>query len=584
MLTSLRSCMPIALLAALVTLSACGGGGGGGSGGGGTGGGGTGTGGSAGSCGTAAASAAIPSGVYLAGEAGNSVPIIVPNGGQTNRANLVAFDPQNLNLQTVLANAGTYSNELGIEYGTYNSATQSLGQPYIGQMVFVQNGKFFKVDLRKGGAGLTPVQVSNETSADNLCSVRPYRLVDYVNPDNTTLLYSQPGPNGTCDNTAGSDDVWKIIKLGMSATTAPLAAKPLVVGLHNTSGAAVGWLAINGTSLTRYDDSFANPSPLTSITAGTDVFELTLHAGGVEKAMVDINNTLQIYDCATTVSPQPITSFNGVAIHGTATDESALYVAQTDATGSNIRRFGYDGSVPAAPLTNDPALPNLVGITTSANRVVYVVVSNPSPSRVQLKSVLKAGSNSMPTILSIQGAQDFAGTSGAVVAVTNNIYINVDVLGQVAGNTPFAIVRTDDGTGSPSETANARWLNLTFGTGGSSNPPNVSSISSFARLIRAENVTSTAPSGQPVVYNYSGATIKSCDPTTCTSFVTLGTMPGGTTTIDRLSFDRNATASLGQALQIVNTTTGAFKADLYFTNPTVDNTGNPVQRLTFNIP
>ena len=578
MLTSLHSCMPIALLAALVTLSACGSGGGG-SGGGGSGGGGPATGGSAGFCGTAAASAAIPSGVYLAGEVGNSVPIIVPNEGLTNRANLVAFDPQNLTLQTVLANAGTYSNELGIEYGTYNSGTQTLGQPYIGQMVFVQNGKFFKVDLRKGGAGLAPVQVSNETGADNLCSFRPYRLVDYVNPDNTTLLYSQPGPNGTCDNTSGSDDVWKVIKLGMSATTAPLAAKPLVVGLHNTSGAAVGWLAINGTSLTRYDDSFANPSPLTSITAGTDVFELTLHAGGVEKAMVNINKTLQIYDCATTVSPQPITSFNGVAIHGTATDESALYVAQTDATGSNIRRFGYDGSVPAAPLASDPALTNLVSITTSANRVVYVVVSG--PNRVQLKSALKTGSNSTPTILPIQGAQDFSGTSGAVVAVNNNIYFNVDILGQVAGNTPFAIVRTDDGSGSSSETQNARWLNLTFGTG-SSNPPNVSSISSLARLIRAENVTSTAPSGQPV-YNYSGATIKSCDPATCTSFVTLGTMPGGTT-IDRLSFDRNATASLGQALQIVNTTTGAFKADLYFTNPTVDNTGNPVQRLTFNIP
>ena len=578
MLTSLRSCMPIALLAALVTLSACGGGGGGGSGGGGTGGGGTGTGGSAGSCGTAAASAAIPSGVYLAGEAGNSVPIIVPNGGQTNRANLVAFDPQNLNLQTVLANAGTYSNELGIEYGTYNSATQSLGQPYIGQMVFVQNGKFFKVDLRKGGAGLTPVQVSNETSADNLCSVRPYRLVDYVNPDNTTLLYSQPGPNGTCDNTAGSDDVWKIIKLGMSATTAPLAAKPLVVGLHNTSGAAVGWLAINGTSLTRYDDSFANPSPLTSITAGTDVFELTLHAGGVEKAMVDINNTLQIYDCATTVSPQPITSFNGVAIHGTATDESALYVAQTDATGSNIRRFGYDGSVPAAPLTNDPALPNLVGITTSANRVVYVVVSN--PSRLQLKSVLKTGSNSTPTILKFQNAVDFSGTSGAVVAVNNNIYFNVDLLGPVSGNTPYAVVRSDDGTGSPSETAQARWLNLTFGTGGSSNPPNVSSISSFAHLIRAENVTSTASAGQQPVYNYSGATIKSCDPATCTSFVTLGTMPGGTI-IDRLSFDRNATASLGQALRSSVTLPGAFTADIYAVNP---NTAGSLTRITTNIP
>jgi hypothetical protein len=515
--------------------------------------------GSAGDCGTSSSQpTASATSVYLAGQSGTSVQTNVLGAGTINRADLAVFDPANPAAGIIspnIANAGTYAFETPIEYGVYDATTKTLLEPYIRFLVFAQNGKLFKVDLRKSAPSLAPTQVSNETGADQICTFGGKQLVDYTNPDNTVIPYLTAGADGLCGS---SDDVWKAIRLGMTATDAPLAARLPVTGLINSSGQAVGWLAINGSALTRYDENFQTPSILTNVSSGVGE-EISRGVGAVEKAVVSINNSLQLYSCATTTVPTPF-NLAGGSIAASAVDATAAYPAVTGGAGITIYRFPLDGSTPSIVTTDSSSL---LGLTASAARLLYVVSSGTGVG--QLKSVAKSGS--VPATLKVFGGLSFSGTIDELAAANNQVYYNFS---EAVTGIPHAGQQNDDGTtATPSEPANSRWLNLSLLT----EPPNLSSVSGLASLVRAENVVSA-----PTI-SYAGVILRSFDPATGSQIANLGTMPASA--FDIFAFDRNKDASLGQAIKSNVSILGAYTADIYSVDP---NTAGSLTRVTTNIP
>ena len=108
----------------------------------------------------------------------------------------------------------------------------SLGQPAGVEIYKGGDGHIYALDLTSTSQPL-PQQVSSEMAAtiDDTCSlsgvavtganydyVGVYFTADLQNPTNSSYIYRLPGPDGNCDT---GDDVFHMVKTGMSATSAP---------------------------------------------------------------------------------------------------------------------------------------------------------------------------------------------------------------------------------------------------------------------------------------------------------------------------------------------------------------------------
>ncbi|MES2353533.1 MAG: hypothetical protein V4568_03855 [Pseudomonadota bacterium] len=498
--------------------------------------------------------------VYLAGQAGSSVATnVIVDGVSTSiaQSDLVVFDPQAPSVRTVVvAQKGQYSNEVSIEYGSYDATSKILLEPYIRHLVFAQGGHFFGVILVNNGTMPTPVQISNESGASSLCSFNQKQLVDYTNADNTTIVYSRPGADNVCGT---SDDEWRAIRLGMGAADAPISAKQPLTGLINSSGAAVGWLAIEGNALKRYDINFQNATLLTTFSGSAE--ELSRAIGGFEQVIVRLGAGLYQYNANNGVlNPLFTLSFgasNNGTLQTTTRDSQAVYLAVGNPVDGTTRLY----RVPVAG--NNFAeiaseLNTVVSMETSANRLLYVL--EVGANLRQLKSVPKQG-GATPVTLPILGLQTFTGLNGVVAASGNKVYYNV----KRPNDSPVAGVIDDDGA-NVTDTDGARWLSIAF----SDTLHNVSSISALSRIIRADGVVSVVGS-----LNYAAVTISSFNPTTGALIANLGVMPA--ISIDYLSFDKNKNFSIGQAAK--SDGSGGYTADLFVVNP--DATG--ITRVTNNI-
>ena len=167
-----------------------------------------------------------------------------------------------------------------VDFTTGTSLSQAAGvEVYKGS-----DGHIYALDLASTS---TPVaqQLSTESAAttDDLCSFTGitagtgayynyagiFYSSDLQTPTNSSYVYRLPGPDGLCNT---SDDIFHMVKTGMSSSIAPVVATGMpVAAVHNTNGGLTGFVITNGANLVLVDSNFANPAVLGTFTAPINV-------------------------------------------------------------------------------------------------------------------------------------------------------------------------------------------------------------------------------------------------------------------------------------------------------------------------
>ena len=180
---------------------------------------------------------------------------------------------------------GSYAAKKQSLHGSIDFTTgTNLSQPAGIEVYKGSDGHIYELDLTSTS---TPVaqQLSTETAAtvDDTCSFTGttadtgafysyagiFFASDLQNPVNSSYVYRLPGPDGVC-NTA--DDVFHMVKTGMSASSAPIVATGMpVAAVHNSTGGITGFVIISGANLVLVDSNFANPATLGTFGAPINV-------------------------------------------------------------------------------------------------------------------------------------------------------------------------------------------------------------------------------------------------------------------------------------------------------------------------
>gem|GEM_PF-4252073 len=138
--------------------------------------------------------------------------------------------------------------------GKYDPKTFKISQFHMTTLIYSRSDALRRLDLAEPTAPVS-VQVSSESNASNICHESMVRGNDFVNQDNSRLVYRV----GDCETGA-----WHLVRLGMSPTTLPIVPPPaiskVVEGVYNAQTAALdGWIAVEGGTLKRFDPDFALP-------------------------------------------------------------------------------------------------------------------------------------------------------------------------------------------------------------------------------------------------------------------------------------------------------------------------------------
>jgi hypothetical protein len=378
--------------------------------------------------------------------------------------------------------------------GTYDAATKTFNDVHAHAIVYAKtDGKLYKASALKSSGTPTPTQISSE---NKVCGIEYYD-VDLVNPDNSGILYSTPGANATCGN---SDDVYKMVRLGMSATDAPVVA-PVILPvifknriaslIDGTTGAPSGWLVNDAGALKRCDASFA--------TCGTSLKSVTSVSndsyGWTNRVVLAIDHGWYVYDGDTmTLSTAIHTDLSGAtsSYFHHASDGDKFYFVASDAPKS-IYIVPVDGSAAATLLATDAD--DITYLRISANKLLYGTAT-------AIKAVAKTGGT---------GAALVSGNSYPVAISGNHVYYMT-----TNGPIPTAGVIDDDGN-NKSETANVAWIGLTYESIGIYDDNNRVPLQ---KIFRAEGYNALG-AGK----GYAGATLRSFNAASKAEVGVLGTVP-----------------------------------------------------------
>lgn len=410
-------------------------------------------------------------------------------------------------------------------------------------VIYGRGGSLFKVSALKNGGTPIPVQLSSESDIFSPCNNDLNDLgEDLANPDNSQFLYSLSGPDGNCNTT---DDVWKMVKVGMEPTDAPIPAREPVTSIVDiSSGTLTGWLAIDESTLKRYDANFENRVPITPFTDSID----EIGKGGVTSSgyniFLKVDNQLYAYNTGTGELSQPLHTFQSPDSYFNSLDGTNLYFVD----GNSIYKIPQDGSVPSIPLVAEGSPGNIVYLYSTDNRVIYVYSASEGD---ELKAMAKTGGEPSTLDKVTSGSLYIMDVAG------DRVYY--EVLKYPSPENPsrsIARVVREDGTLETS-VEDAYWVGETF----TAQTPGVDMKP--ARLIRVEGINGQSPSG---------GTLKSVDGATNTVVATLGTVDSDIN--EWILFSGFGKDLLGWG---VSSTDLQLQMDVFYLNTDTDNS---LRRLT----
>jgi len=384
-----------------------------------------------------------------------------------------------------------------IAYGSYDSTTKVITGGHDHYVVYAKGGKIYRVNAVKGQS-LTPAQVSSETGAATVCDTDPDS--DLMNVDNSIYFYKLPGTDGNCNT---SDDVEKMVTVGMSASTSPVTITPKKLIRYTTifdaNRSIVGFLVTDSGVLKKCN---LNLSTCSDLKTGVSNVSNIGNYPAQSKTYLEIDNGLYVYDAGANTLSSSLYTFTGTSINGNA-DSSAFYFADD----TKILKLPHNSSSVTTLITETSSINNY---RFTDNSLVYEVSQT-------LKAVPKTG-GAATTLASVSGAYDqidvwYSRLPG------NHVYYDKTVSG-----VPSAGHILDDGTGG-SEVGNANWIGMSLST-----TVSLSTGHSIAKIVRVDGCTSTG---------CGGGTLKSFEASTYSGEIILGQLPTDVSSFWRFGYGSN---------------------------------------------
>lgn len=389
-----------------------------------------------------------------------------------------------------------------VRTGVYNGITKTLTDVHSYAVIYPKtDGKLYKTSALKGDS-LTPVQVSSENLAHQMCDmINGGVKSDFSNTENSQYIYRLSGIDELCDTI---DDIWKMVTIGMDATQSPIIAKTPVIDIGDTdTGAITGWLVSDNNALQRCDANFTNCSFIVNV-ANSVNYKLKVADNFY---LLEIDNQLFSYNISSnTLSPAIFTITNGTYITVAATDGSMTYFGH----GNALYQFPVDGTSVATILTSETN--ELQIITPSVSNIIYQVGVNGLGKEV--KSIPKAGGAAI-SLAEISGEDDI------IITGVNNTHIyynirNMTVTQGVISIAPILAGVIDETGSNKVETLTAAWIGGAWDTNFDSNTTNSYGNTKTTFLAEGFNIANTAG-------GFAGATVTSVDAVSAVVGSVLGT-------------------------------------------------------------
>ena len=423
------------------------------------------------------------------------------------------------------------------------------------------DGKIYKVSALSSSS-LTPVQVSNETQADQICTgaiggtaVHP----DFSNADNSVYFYVLPGTDTSCET---DDDVWKMVRLNMSDTDSPIAAKRVLQELYDeTTGALNGWLAqdtLGTKELQRCNIDFTSCSKLMDV---SNYVEWRLRTT-FSTVLLEIDSKLYVYTESTnTLSPARYTLPTSTFISVPDTDGTTVYFAN----GKDLYQMPADGSGNATILKTETD--DIQRVLTGNNTVVYQLTA--SGLGTEIKSVLKTGGTPV-SLATVGTGEDLF----LLYVIGDKVYYNNRTItfSPVYTIIPLqAGVINEDGTGG-TEYTDAAWSGATLKTTYDADLAiRLGGYLEKTFLIEGYDLPGTSG-------GIAGATVKVVDAATATVGLTVGTIPDTDKTTSLTCYGYGDDILCQELIEFVpSQPANPFQTDVYYGNTT---TANSLQRVT----
>lgn len=382
--------------------------------------------------------------------------------------------------------------------GTVDKTTGTASAIHPGAVAYAAGGRLWKVSAAIGTAAPAPVQVSSETGATRLCGVSTANAMGDV--DQSTISYRLPGPNGDCSAPSGA---LKTVRLGDGPAVAPATYPhdPVIEIRDPATGALLGWLATDGTTLNRYDAAFANP--VLVVTFKTSVSEMLSTS---QRTFLRIDDAVYVWDGTALSGPLYTSPARGnplglsvIGITNALRDATNLYFSD----GPSLYRLPLDGSASAVAVVTEggSAAARIDTLAATDGALVYTVVDGVLS---RLQAVAKGGGTPVTLATASSGSLDIAATDA------HRVYYNRAPASPTEAPAAGAIADTG---ASSSEITAAEWVGRSLGTA-----LDPAKGLRYARLVLAEGYDGAQP-------GFGGGTLSSYDPAADTKVATLGTIP-----------------------------------------------------------
>jgi hypothetical protein len=439
-------------------------------------------------------------------------------------------------------------------------------------------------------SSVAPQQLSSESAAtvDDTCTlsgtavananydyVGVYFTADLQTPTNSSYVYRLPGPDGVC-NTA--DDVFHMVKTGMSATDAPIVATAMPLATVRTAtGGISGFVVKDGASLDLVDGNFANPVALGSFAAPIGVAEalpLGTTQGYPSGELFVIDGSIYFVDfVAHSVSAALYTIPNWSptargALYAAA--PSSLYLAvNTPRAGSvaastSIYAMPADGSAAPVQIDSEPGFIENVVYPVAGSNLIWGVTSNGVYS---IKTLPSAGGPIATLVTTTE-------PNGTFIATASTVYYDFYSQTYDSSNNVQTRFGTTSGiVGIDGTVIQAPLANSTFVSGGEQLPwpaDAITTVTPYVTLFQVQGlapvtVTNASTGEQYVFDGVGGGTLLAIDAATNQAGVTVGTLPASTATALSGTFRSDTHTGFLEASNPLSTENPATR-DLYLLN------------------